>query len=462
MLREPAHLDMEGLRNAELLNELARVFGNRALAYTVLGRIGFPQELMPDFGIPMGFWLEVCNAVADGLTPGGLPALLSAAADVFPYNARFAPWREERSKPGSRPDTGSSILITGPFDVPTIMARARVTAQAQHLGEVELGVATDQRLQLRLPNANPEQAYGLAQELRQSGVRTEIVPNQFRDYLLESLLVEGPDTRRWELNDVPASTRGRDVARAAMSQYGQEMWPQDRSGHARPAVVDLLTPEGATRRLEPDATLHDSGVEDHASVHVAPESTAGINPHIREEALARVRAQVVAFATSHTGFEVEANSVHAPTEYMLRFEAPGWGPPAEPGEQPYPVDIHAVFLQMPPEFPMMAPIAYWQTPIYHPNIHRPSGKVCLGALEDRYRPGLDFGELCQVLMDFASYQNYEITEGYDEEARNWAVSPEGQVAIEQRGGKSVLRQLLTRFQEETQEPIPLRIRPLQE
>ena len=29
-----------------------------------------------------------------------------------------------------------------------------------------------------------------------------------------------------------------------------------------------------------------------------------------------------------------------------------------------------------------APEAFWQTPIFHPNIHRETGKVCLGVLEE--------------------------------------------------------------------------------
>ena len=46
------------------------------------------------------------------------------------------------------------------------------------------------------------------------------------------------------------------------------------------------------------------------------------------------------------------------------------------------------------------------------------------------------------------------TSGYDAEAQAWAVSPEGQLAIERRGGRSVIRKLL----DEARVPRPLQIR----
>src|SRR5262249_38497222 len=76
----------------------------------------------------------------------------------------------------------------------------------------------------------------------------------------------------------PASTPVQEIARATMSQYKPEIWPQDRSGHARPAVVDQLNEDGTVRRLDPAATLHESDTGDGATLHVAPETTAGAGP----------------------------------------------------------------------------------------------------------------------------------------------------------------------------------------
>ena len=105
---------------------------------------------------------------------------------------------------------------------------------------------------------------------------------------------------------------------------------------------------------------------------------------------------------------------------------------------------------------MKAPQAFWQTPIFHPNIEPKTGFVCLGDLGDRYRPGLDFGKLCQLLIDIASYQNYAVEEGLNKEAQAWATSKEGQIAIEKRGGQCVLR----KFLHEVQTPPKLNIRRL--
>ena len=73
--------------------------------------------------------------------------------------------------------------------------------------------------------------------------------------------------------------------------------------------------------------------------------------------------------------------------------------------------------------------------IFHPNVHRGTGKVCLGVLADRYRPGLDFGLLCQMLVDVASFRNYVVTEGYNVEACRWAASEAGQATIVAGGGR---------------------------
>ena len=105
---------------------------------------------------------------------------------------------------------------------------------------------------------------------------------------------------------------------------------------------------------------------------------------------------------------------------------------------------------------MKAPMVFWQTPIFHPNISYKDGEVCLGDLGEHFRPGLDFGELCKTLIDIAAYRNYAVSEGYNKKAQEWAVSEEGQTAIEKRGGKSVTRKLIDEFTS----PRPLQIKRL--
>jgi hypothetical protein len=335
-------------------------------------------------------------------------------------------------------------------------------------GPVELGFRTARgTVAIDLPTEDSQLALQMADRLgrelgaREPGLGLNVATNGYRDIFIQRLFVEGPDQQRFEFNGVAASTRVRDIAQATISQYEDQVWPREKTGQRRPAVVDRQMPDGSTRRLDPDSTLEQSEVRNGDTLHVAPGAQAGsVHPQIREEALARARAQVLTYAAAHAGFEVEANVHHAPTEYLFRFDAPSWAPSAAAGEGPRPISRHEVFLVLPPDFPMQAPQAFWQVPIFHPNIHPTNGAVCLGALADRYRPGLDFGELCQTLVDIAGYQNYEIREGYNKEAQEWALSPEGQMAIEAHGGQSVTRMLLRNIIQDTQEPPPLRIRRL--
>ncbi|MBW4635067.1 MAG: hypothetical protein KME30_25150 [Iphinoe sp. HA4291-MV1] len=234
---------------------------------------------------------------------------------------------------------------------------------------------------------------------------------------------------------------------------------QDSTGRGRRVVIDRVNEDGSTERLNHDQTLHDANIQEDDTVSFAPEATAGaLHPQLRQEALARARSQIIAYAQAHPGFQVSANNHLVPTDYLLQFHAPGFAPPLEIGGEPQPIDEHEVYLALPGAFPMQAPQAIWQTPIFHPNVDPQSGLVCLGDLGDRYRPGLDFGKLCQLLIDIASYQNYAVDEGYNKAAQEWAISEQGQIAIEQRGGQCVLRKLI----HEVQTPPQLNIKRLNE
>jgi hypothetical protein len=277
--------------------------------------------------------------------------------------------------------------------------------------------------------------------------------------VISRILVEGPDQSRFEILNVSSNTTVGEIAKGVVLEaYDPKMF-QDSRGRGRPVVVDRVSEDRSTERLNQDLTLEEANIQEGDVLSFAPEATAGvINPQLRQEALARARNQIMAYAQTYPGFQVSANAHQAPTDYLLKFSAPGFAPPPEPSGQPQPIDNHEVYLALPGAFPMQAPQAFWQTPIFHPNIEPKSGFVCLGALGDRYLPGLDFGELCQLLVDIASYQNYAVEDGYNKEAQEWAVSQEGQIAIEKRGGQCVLRKLI----HEVQTPPKLNIKRLKQ
>lgn len=268
----------------------------------------------------------------------------------------------------------------------------------------------------------------------------------FRDYYADPVTVEGPDGQRFALDQVPASTVVGDVARTLMNDYQSSLGAAAAGqGGRQQAVVDLMNADGSARRLDPRLTLHDAGVRPGAVLRVHPERTAGaVNPLMREEALARVRMQVVNYAAANPGFGVTANSPVAPTEFLFSFDVAGFAPPAQAGGPPHQITHHEVMVYLPADFPLKAPEAWWQTDIFHPNIDRKSGWVCLGPLQEFYKPGLDFGELCQMLVDIAGYRLYSAEPGnfLDAEASVWAHSPAGQMAIEAAGGISILGRLV--------------------
>ncbi|ETR66635.1 MAG: ubiquitin-conjugating protein E2 [Candidatus Magnetoglobus multicellularis str. Araruama] len=191
-------------------------------------------------------------------------------------------------------------------------------------------------------------------------------------------------------------------------------------------------------RLNPTDTLHDAGVRPGDTLRVSPERTAGaINPMDRDAALARVRNEVLDFADAHTGFTVEANSPVAPTEYLFKFSTEGFAPSHFQDGTPRPIKDHEVLLVLPGDFPVQAPEVWWQTDIFHPNIDPKTGFVCLGELQDQYRPALNMGVLCQLLIDLAAYRNYAETDALDMDAARWALSDKGQKAIKDIKGQTI-------------------------
>ncbi len=457
---------IEELRRLDAWRELTRLFGNPtsgqgttndANGQELLSQFGFPSSRLPNFPDPRAFWGSVCQTISDGaFHDRTLDDLLRFAADVFPGNPAFARWRADASKPGER--VGMSILVQGHPNLrdllqlmQTLCTELGFTGQQQIVhseGNVSINFDESAANGGRLARA-------LAERLKQLGVPAHVELHPFRDYLFTNLHGEGPDGRRYVLEDVPASTPVSHVAQAVMSNYTPEI-ALGADGKGQQTTVDIRDEAGNVRRVDSGKTLHESGVQEGQTLEVAPQRTAGsVNPLIRDEALARARSQVVAFAEGHPGFEIEANARHAPTEYVFRFEIQSFAPPLSAGESPVEIWQHEVILLLPSDFPMVAPRVHWLTPIFHPNVEPKSGRVCLGMLEDGYRPGLDFGELCQLLIDLAGYRNYEVREGYNLAAQEWAISEEGLSAIDGIGGLS----LWQAFLQEQRPPRSLKIRP---
>lgn len=471
------NLTLKELIKSGILNELASLFHDETMANIVLDLIDFPAGRRPQFpnnSNTLSYWREVCQQIASGILPEGtdLQALIDEAAGLYPSNSIFSQYRSSctEDNPSNQQQTSSitsqtqqnnnnnlfNILIRGRDDANNILASAGIIAPGQNIlpENITLRFSGNGVVLLELNHCNSGTIASFAQGLQtilQSGsnqVQVNILTEDPQPYLISRIFVEGPDQARFAIEDVSSDTTIGEVAKGVMSEAYDPTMFQDSRGRGKQVVVDRINNEdNSTERLHPDQTLHEANIQEDDTLSVAPEATAGaINPQLRQEALVRAKNQIMDYAQAHTGFLVSANNQLVPTDYLLKFNAPGFAPPIVPGEKPEVIDVHEVYLALPGAFPMQAPQAFWQTLIFHPNVDPESGLVCLGDLGDRYRPGLDFGKLCQLLIDIASYQNYAVEEGYNQEAQEWAISKQGQIAIELRGGQCLLRKLIHKEQ----------------
>jgi Ubiquitin-conjugating enzyme/Effector-associated domain 1 len=466
-------LTVQQMQQEGLIEELADCFDTEPAALALLARINVKEAFFRLFNSMQTrqWWDHVCREIGKGIIRNGLDRLVCAAADVFPGNQKFEKYQKAQSKPENRGRVSGNIKLTLPANIPPEMVLKIIESAKNTVLEtggefvLNLGSPGSSQFHFSIDGVPPEDVDRIAQRIAricaQEGVQAEVTrePYNFRDYYSDPLTAEGPDGRRFELEHIRASTPVRDVARGVMNSYQDDVWPATRTGQKQQAVVDRVTPEG-TVRLDPRNTLHDAGVRPGDTLRVSPERTAGaVDPLMREEALARVRVQVLGHAAANPGFEVEANSLVAPTEYLFRFRVPSFAPPASPGQSPRRIEQHEVLLELPPDFPIKAPEAWWQTDIFHPNIRLDNGWVCLGALKKHYKPGLDFGDLCKMLVDIAAYRTYTVDphDYVNSDAYQWALSSDGQIAIERAGGFSLRFRLVA----EGQPAQPLRIRKVE-
>jgi len=263
-----------------------------------------------------------------------------------------------------------------------------------------------------------DSAPAVREMLDPTGMSWVVVPPEANDYLIRELYVSGPDGRRFRLIDAPAQQTVADVAAGVVSQYGASF-----ADKSRPTVVDRVLPGGQGERLSPDSTLHDAGVRDGASLRLGFEATAGaVNPMDHQDALHRMRNQILHYARSRPDMTVSGAPPMLPTQYEISFVQPSFGPPNQPDGNPTRVTDHCVLVQFRSNFPETPPLVFWDSPIFHPNIYpmydceqarrRPArqGLVCLGALNESYTPALSFADLCQTLIDMAAYRNYSVLE----------------------------------------------------
>lgn len=476
-------IDLGFQERLSFLHAVANAYRSEAAAATVLNQIQFPAAQRPTWqGLtPEQWWGQIFAEFDNGLIPTPYFRLLDAAIRVYQANREFrriaVRHRLIPAGPGDAPpppevpEQPDEPVVETPAEqaaAPTchVIVRADSEEQRARAAAVlaERGLAphevwsTARAVSYRVSATD---SGWVRQRLDATDLGWTVVPPGEPDYLFQSLFVQGPDGRQFRLVDAPAQQTVGNVASEVMDQY-----PEGFIDPRRPAVIDQVQPDGSGRRLDPDDTLHNAQVRDGDRLRVAAQRTAGaVNPLARQDALFRVRNQVVAYAEAHPGFAVRANSTLQPTEYELEFIQRSFAASPDRAGEPIDVDKHILLLQLGPNFPETPPLVFWQTSIFHPNVYPnydseqardnplQSGLVCLGVLAESYQPSMDFGELCQTLVDMAAFRNYSLFEPtgaldangepevhgnfYDLAAAKWVVT--NQDRIEAMGGRVLFR-----------------------
>lgn len=466
-------------QHAEVAALMAELHFDEAAAKSVLIQIGMPPHLIAPFTSPVAFWTQTVFQLGQGLgIANGIAALLTATAKSYPGNDTVQALDAKYSgKPPPVTTPDSRITSEGPC--PTLMLVGAdlpdefLETIREQLGSdaADLLYVSKQQCAVQIPDPGDgaAQLQQQIQEVMQTyapGEKIQVIYEKykFRPYLFSNLTVFGPDTTPYLLQSVPATLTPGDIAAAVVAETRAM---SDRRDGPISTVIDAETDAGP-ERLDPEKTLHENKVKDKGKLRVGTKAVAGnISPELRMEAQLRMRAQIRRYAYSHSpDFQIAGyDNEDLPNKLTFELTGPGLAPPedlddflaaipanlsiedyrARPWELLNPVRIgfHRFTIHLQAMFPVVAPYVVWETPVFHPNIWRVQqpgirpGTVCLGPLMDGWRPDLDFGWLCQLLVDIGTYQNYDVVDAStypDPPAALWARTDAGQRLIQSIGG----------------------------
>lgn len=248
------------------------------------------------------------------------------------------------------------------------------------------------------------------------------------------LFFETPSRQRLKTN-VPPDTQ---INELIAELYEELNWSAtDSGGTGVRAVVEIVDPDNPdrTKRLRADQTVKDAGLYDGATIRVSPEAVAGVvDERVRLRALQDDLRNMEDLADWNPEISFEARPENAPTRYTVTFHCKGFTGLRPDGRTPELGETHQVEIVLGADYPRVAPQVRWLTPIFHPNIHPGTGKVCLGVLDKQYMPGLGLARLVTMLLEIVQYRNFDQFEVFNADAGRWAVHPESWPYIEAIGG----------------------------
>ncbi len=248
-----------------------------------------------------------------------------------------------------------------------------------------------------------------------------------------TIIVEGPSGEQFEAR-ISCKTP---VKKVAGDFYASQNWPEESRGRRQRAVVELVNPKkpDETKRLNGEDDICESGVEDGDTIRIFPESIAGaVDQRARTSALIADHNEIQDLADGNSRITFTANRSHAPDKYEITFNYTSFVELSPDRSRPLTGEEHRVEIVLGAEYPRKAPFITWKTAIFHPNIDPSDGEVCLGAIRERYLPGMGLARITRMLFEMIQWRNFDSFNPFNRDAAQWAVDPRNWETIKGIGG----------------------------
>ncbi|CAK0735463.1 E2 ubiquitin-protein ligase peroxin 4 [Coccomyxa viridis] len=73
-----------------------------------------------------------------------------------------------------------------------------------------------------------------------------------------------------------------------------------------------------------------------------------------------------------------------------------------PANTPYQGGVFELDIKVPDQYPLVPPIVFYRTKIFHPNVHFKTGEICLDILKTAWSPAWTLHSTCQAILALMS------------------------------------------------------------
>jgi ubiquitin-protein ligase len=146
----------------------------------------------------------------------------------------------------------------------------------------------------------------------------------------------------------------------------------------------------------------------------APAAATPARPPVRVRRLMADAEQLRAAFPKGGVIELLDAAGEPPEKYRLRYHVGGLVP-GKSDDTPLAAERHDVEIDLPADYPRIAPLCRMLTPSFHPNIDTSS--ICVG---DHWAAGERLVDLCVRIGEMLAYQAYNIRSPLNAKAAMWA------------------------------------------